>query len=191
MGAGARVTVSIAHTQTDALGVPVSGSVHVAPTAAPSAPLPIEAPADLLQNDVLQIQSASPGNNGYTQVIVFTIASQTQGYFSGFWKYGPTHADPTAHWYDLGTLEANNASLDPHKTGTGYTISPDGKTMTVTLIDGKDGDDVLHADAQIIDDAVPVISGRAASVAVPLFGPLGYLVLAGLLGLLGYRRLGA
>lgn len=136
------------------------------------------------------IHSTSPGNPGYTETVTFNIAATDPGYYTGFWKYGPTHDNTTPHWYDFGTTAANNASGNVNKTGTGYQISNGGKTVTIFLVDGKDGDDDLTANEVIDDDAVPIVSAApaAGSVAVPFFGPFGYALLASLFGFIAMRR---
>ena len=58
-----------------------------------------------------------------------------------------------------------NATV-PNKEGTGYVISNGGRTLTLYLVDGKDGDDDLLANEIIIDPANPLINA-SSSLPVP------------------------
>ncbi len=65
----------------------------------------------------------------------------------------------------------------------------DNKTkIAFSLVEGGPYDD-NGATAGLVDDGGPVIRATAAPVAVPLFGPFGYLLMAGLFGFFGVRRL--
>ncbi len=156
----------------------VVSSLTITPTGQPAG-----APQSIL-SEAIEIDATS-SVAGFTQKIVFSLAGTTEKVFVGFWKYGPTVANTSDHWYDFGTLSANTA--DTNKEGTGYEISNGGKTLTIYLVDNKDGDDDSTAGV-IHDPGFPII--RAASaVAAPLFGPLGTLLIMLLMGLLGYRKL--
>ncbi len=165
-------------------GGSVSGTLVIKPTATPASP-PATVTGSILSGAV-EINSTSPGNNGYTQVVTFTLGNDTDSIFTGLMKFGPTHADTTPHWYVFGTVTENTGVL--YKDGTGYEISGGGKILTVYLVDGQDGDDDLVADGGIHDPAVPLIRASSA-VAIPLFGPFGALLLSALMGFIGYRRL--
>ncbi len=100
-----------------------------------------------------------------------------------YWKFGPTKANTTPHWYNLPS-------------------TVNGKVLTVQIVDGGDGDDDMVANGQIADPGgagwladVPVdpgTPGTGAAVPVPALGLWSLLSLSGLLGLLaaGRRRLG-
>ncbi|GAB2825621.1 hypothetical protein GCM10027276_30680 [Comamonas piscis] len=100
-----------------------------------------------------------------------------------YWKFGPTKANTTPHWYNLPS-----------------TVS--GNTLSVQIVDGGDGDDDMVANGQIADPGgagwladVPVdpgTPGAGRAVPVPTLGLWSLLSLSGLLGLLaaGRRRLG-
>ncbi|QMV75451.1 ExeM/NucH family extracellular endonuclease [Comamonas piscis] len=100
-----------------------------------------------------------------------------------YWKFGPTKANTTPHWYNLPS-----------------TVS--GNMLTVQIVDGGDGDDDMVANGQIADPGgagwladVPVdpgTPGAGSAVPVPTLGLWSLLSLSGLLGLLaaGRRRLG-
>ncbi len=82
-----------------------------------------------------------------------------------YWKYGKTSDNATAHWYEL------PATL----TGT---------TATFTLTDGQTGDDDLTVNGSISDDS----GAGAPATDIPTLGEWATLLLAGLLGLFGMRR---
>ncbi len=166
----------------------VAASLIVTPDSLPntSEPTP-EVVVQTLGSGMISIDSTSPGNNGYTQVVSFTLPQESTQLFTGYYKFGPTHANGSDHWYDFGTRSAN--MVDENKTGAGYEISNGGKTITLYLVDGKDGDDDLVADGNILDPGFPVL--RSGSVTVPLFGPFGSVLLMLLFALLGYRKLKA
>lgn len=129
----------------------------------------------------------------FTQTATFTIPEEQNAWFTGFWKSGTeaTKPDEMEHWFNFGTTAGNAGVLG--KEGTGYEITNGGKSLTVYLVDNKDGDkdDTIG----IIEDpaALRITTNRADVpqnvVAVPLFGPLGYLLLISAFGLYGARRL--
>lgn len=86
-----------------------------------------------------------------------------------YWKYGKTQNDPTSHWYELlATITGN--------------------TVTFSLTDGGLGDDDLTANGSITDDGG---AGVPASnpTDIPTLSEWAMLLLIGLLGLFGIRRL--
>lgn len=89
-----------------------------------------------------------------------------------YWKHGPTHANPTAHWY-------------PHPA----TVS--GNSISFSITNGADGDDDLDAsNSQIVDAGGPVLmAGPAGAAAIPTLGAWGWLLLSGLLVGLTWRRI--
>lgn len=91
--------------------------------------------------------------NGFTQEIILTLPLDSSLQFTGYWKYGKTSTSGGLDvWYDF---------------TTGYHISNGGKTLTVTLIDGQDGDDDLTANGTINDPAFPIIVS-SVSVSAPI-----------------------
>ncbi len=165
-----------------------SASITVTPAATmPPDPQPgdVTPPAGSLAPFDITATNSDHSQDGYAITVTFTLPSDSTDIYEGCWKYGfETEADKNssnAHWYDLGTLAANG-------DGTGYTISADGKTLSVTLIDGLRGDNDLLENGDIIDPISPVV--RAASpVTVPLFGPLGAALITLLFGFAATRRL--
>ncbi len=87
-----------------------------------------------------------------------------------YWKYGKTSDNATAHWYALpATLTGN--------------------TATFTLTDGGLGDDDLTVNGSIIDDGgVGVPATDISTTDIPTLSEWALLLLAGLLGLFGMRR---
>ncbi len=68
-----------------------------------------------------------------------------------YWKYGPTTADPTDHWYEF-----------PYDGTTGAVI--DDNEVTLHFVDGLRGDDDLTANGKVIDVGVPVLSSADLAV---------------------------
>lgn len=106
-----------------------------------------------------------------------------------YWKFGPTKANTTPHWYSLPS-------------------TVNGNTLSVQIVDGGDGDDDMVANGQIsdpggagwladvpVDPSTPVDPGTpgvGSAVPVPTLGLWSLLSLSGLLGLLAAvrRRIG-
>ena len=100
-----------------------------------------------------------------------------------YWKYGPTKANTTPHWYALPS-------------------TVNGKELSVQIVDGGDGDDDMVANGQIADPGgagwladVPVdpgTPGLGQARPVPTLGLWSLMSLSGLLGLFAAtrRRLG-
>lgn len=85
------------------------------------------------------------------QSLTFTITyPQPLPSFTKYWKYGPTAANPTPHWYVLPATIAGN-------------------TVTFTIVDGGVGDDDLTANGTIVDQGGPGAGGP--SVGVPTLDP--------------------
>lgn len=84
------------------------------------------------------------------------------------YKYGPTKAQPTPHWYDFSS----------HATVSGNTI-------TLTLTDGADGDSDLSANGSISDPGGPVLPGDVS--AIPTLSQWALLLLSLLAAALGMR----
>lgn len=87
-----------------------------------------------------------------------------------YWKHGPTHAQPAAHWY-------------PHPAMV------DGHAITFSITNGGDGDDDLDAsNSQIVDAGGPVlVAASAGAVAVPALSPWGLSLLGALVALSSLR----
>lgn len=166
-----------------------NGDKNEVEAAASSQGNPIEPQEELV---LVTIDSSSGGSGAYSQSVTFTIPEDQNAWFTGFMKYGKElGSSDSEHWFDFGTLAANNAGANPFRVGTGYTIGAGGKTITITLADNQAGDN-NPASGIIEDPAALRISTdprAAGSVAVPLFGPFGYLLFSALLGLLAARRL--
>lgn len=76
-----------------------------------------------------------------------------------YWKFGPTAADPTDHWYVLPA-----------------TVS--GNTISFTIVDGGLGDDDLLANGSITDLGGAGIEATALARQVPTLSPAALLVLS-------------
>jgi hypothetical protein len=57
---------------------------------------------------------------------------------TSYWKFGPTHDNPAAHWYEIPAVI-------------------DGSTITYMLTDGEIGDDDLLVNGTIVDPAAPAV----------------------------------
>ncbi len=167
--------------------VSTSTTLTVTPATEPPAPATGEPtpPAGAAAPVTVHATNSDTAEYGYSVTVAFTIPQDSDMVFTGYWKYGKETASDADHWYDLGTL-TDNATITGRK-GTGYSISADGKTLTLTLIDGKRGDYDLSANGIIDDPGVPIM--RAATIPVPLFGAFGYALLIGLFGFIGLRRI--
>lgn len=88
-----------------------------------------------------------------------------------YWKYGRTQTNPTPHWYVL-----NNAQIT-------------GNTISFSLTDGGIGDDDLSVNGFIRDPGGPgtlADSNGGTLAPIPVLGPLGLMLLSGLLAWLGF-----
>lgn len=88
-----------------------------------------------------------------------------------YWKFGPTPGNPTPHWYAY----------------PGAVIS--GNTITLTVVDGQQGDDDLLANAVILDPGGPalVAGGPAGAAPIPALSEWGRIVLVVLMAVLAVR----
>jgi len=175
-GTGEQITYT--STAKDSGGNSISTTLTVvASVVPPTTPSPVESILG-----VVDIKGTS-GVNGYSIIIVFKLDTNSTSKYTGFWKYGIENVGEIApaaeHWYDFGTLASN-------KNGTGYELSPDGKTLTVYMTDNLRGDDVLTGqDGKIIDAALPlVVAAKAPVVAsIPTLSTWSLLLLVALIGL--------
>jgi Domain of unknown function DUF11 len=106
--------------------------------------------------------SAGPDCSGSTSIrytLPSTLASDTE-----FWKYGPTIANNTPHWYEL-------------------PITPTGSQMTITITDGGLGDSDLLVNATITDPGGPAL--RVAGTAIPVSSIPMLFILISLLSIIG------
>ncbi|MFZ1828469.1 MAG: IPTL-CTERM sorting domain-containing protein, partial [Candidatus Competibacteraceae bacterium] len=86
-----------------------------------------------------------------------------------YWKYGKTLSDPTPHWYEIpATINST--------------------TATFTLTDGGLGDDDLSVNGRIADDGGVGVLPASPPTDIPTLSQWAMLLLAGLLGLFGMRR---
>jgi uncharacterized repeat protein (TIGR01451 family) len=109
-----------------------------------SAPIPPTWPPGIAFPEGLFDFTTSGCTTGSTITITLTYPQSIDG--AAYWKYGPTAANPTPHWY---TFPA--------------TIS--GNTATLTLVDGGAGDDDLVANGAIADPGGPGVSAPVGPVA--------------------------
>ena len=80
-----------------------------------------------------------------------------------YWKYGPTAADPTPHWYP-------------------YPAAIAGNLVTFSVTDGGDGDNDLAANGTIVDPSGPGVPTQSI-LEIPTLAPGSLALLAGLLAL--------
>lgn len=87
-----------------------------------------------------------------------------------YWKFGPTLSNATPHWYAY----------------PGAVIS--GNTITLTVVDGQQGDDDLQANAIILDPGGPALLAAAAggATAIPSLSEWGRIVLVLLMASLSW-----
>jgi len=102
---------------------------------------------------IVDIDSTSPGNAGYSIIVTFNLAADSTSIFTGYWKYGP-ETGGADHWYDYGTLASHSGGA---YDGTGYEITNAGKTLKVYITDGIRGDDDLAANGTIKDPGLPLL----------------------------------
>ncbi|GAB4277226.1 MAG: hypothetical protein Kow0080_28050 [Candidatus Promineifilaceae bacterium] len=88
--------------------------------------------------------------------ITVTMTFHSGSVPAGYWKYGPTAADPSDHWYDFA-----------YDGTTGAEIS--GQTVTLHLKDGGLGDGDLAANGEIVDPGGPA---ESAGSTYTLFLPI-------------------
>jgi hypothetical protein len=139
--------------------VPASGHAKSPPT-----PAPVPLPMGLL--DFVLVDCDPGATVHFDLVYPAALAPGAQ-----YWKYGPTAAEPSPHWYVLpATVSGNAASFD--------------------ITDGGLGDDDLAANGIVRDQGGPG-GGPGAAAPVPTLGEWAAAVLASLLlatGLAAHRR---
>jgi IPTL-CTERM motif len=170
---GSGETVTFTYTSTS------PSTIRIVPTVA-TPPAPTDPTAASSLTGVIDINSTSPGNNGYSIVTTFNIDPGSSSVFEGYWKYG-VETGGAAHWYDYKTVTVNG-------DGTGYEISNNGKTLKVYLTDGIRGDDDLAANGTISDPGLPIVRAAIITNPIPTLSFTGLLVLSGLLGLFAFSR---
>jgi len=74
---------------------------------------------------------------------------------NSYWKYGPTPADPSDHWY-LFNFDA--------ESGTGAQIN--GNTITLHFVDGQRGDADLTVNGEISDPGGPAIYSAPTALTI-------------------------
>jgi hypothetical protein len=141
--------------------IPVSGSPKSPP--AGTAPAGVTFTHGLL--DFVLI-NCSPG-----ETVAFTITyPQPLPVGTQYWKYGPTAANTTAHWYVLPATIA-------------------GSTATFSITDGGLGDDDLAANGTLVDQGGPGVPGASDTHQIPTLSEWAMIVLVLLTGAIGARRL--
>jgi hypothetical protein len=148
---------------------------------------PADAPEEASFSQGLFSWGASALSAGEAITITLTLHStDTTNLPNSYWKYGPTPADPTDHWY-LFNFDA--------ESGTGAQI--DGNTITLHFVDGQRGDADLTANGQLSDPGGPAIYSAPTALTITGMGTqspierhtgalLGLLIVSGLL--LAIRR---
>ena len=88
------------------------------------------------------------------------------------WKYGPTVATPTAHWYEL--------------SASAYRFAPDRRSVSFDITDGQMGDSDLIVNGVIVDPvavaAPAALPPGATATPVPGLSTLAQALLALALG---------
>jgi IPTL-CTERM motif/Fibronectin type III domain len=102
---------------------------------------------------------------GSTITLTITYPNSIAG--ATYWKYGPTAANPVAHWYVLPATLVGN-------------------TATFTITDGGLGDDDLAANGTIVDQGGP---GFGPQAPIPTLSEWAMALMAGLLLMFGMGRL--
>jgi uncharacterized repeat protein (TIGR02543 family) len=114
----------------------------------------------------LRLSGGAAGSNA-TVVLTYPEALPAG---TRYYKYGPTAANPAAHWYEY-----------PHAVINGNTI-------TLTLTDGGPGDSDGVANSSIVDPGGPaLLAGDVA--AIPSLSQWAAMLLAGLMGLFAFGRI--
>jgi hypothetical protein len=122
-------------------------------TAVPESSLPEEGKPDLeFPHGFFSFNITLPSTN-YTSAIVTMTFPSPLPVGTQYWKYGPTPSDPTDHWYQLPVGDDDGDDV-----------------ITITLVDGGLGDDVVGApDGFIVEPGgpgfpVPPVGGEAYPV---------------------------
>ena len=87
-----------------------------------------------------------------------------------FWKYGPTAANTTPHWYPFDSAVVA------------------GNTVTITIVDGGLGDDDLVANGIVRDAGGIGVPAPSSAASIPTLGGWALILLSALLGLWGMRH---
>jgi len=137
--------------------IPVTG--HAASPATPP-PAGVTFPQGLFDVDL------TTGTAGSMATVVITYPTAIAA-GSVYYKFGPTAANATPHWYIY-----PNAVIS-------------GNTVTLTLTDGQDGDTDLTANSHIHDPGGPALPGAGGATGVPSLSEWGLLCLTLLLAMAG------
>lgn len=87
-----------------------------------------------------------------------------------YWKYGPEPGNSAPHWYVFPAVI-------------------NGNTITLTIVDGQQGDDDLSANSIIVDQGGPGVPSAPANLTgIPTLSEWGMLLMAALMLLLAARR---
>jgi hypothetical protein len=104
-------------------------------------------------------------DNGQTVNVTITLPDAVP-VGTQYWKYGPTPSDPADHWYQIPMMGGDDGD----------------NVITITLVDGGLGDDILTQDGMIVDQGGPGTPPPAPEV--PAMTPIGFvLVMFSLFGL--------
>ncbi len=112
-----------------------------------NSPTGVEFPAGWIR---FEVDGLAPGAHLRVQLLLHGAAPP-----NGFYKYGPTPAEPTDHFYpfSIGTTPPPVCLVDPNCVGARV----QGNVVTLYLTDGLAGDADLAADGRIIDPGAPAI----------------------------------
>ena len=122
-------------------GSSITASVTANPSVAP--PNGIAFPFGLVNFTITHL---APGSSA-----TVTISGLDPSQIADYYKYGPTPATHTAHWYDFLFNQATDRDI---ATGTGMEYV--NGNVVLHLVDGKRGDDDLAANGVIVDIGGPV-----------------------------------
>jgi hypothetical protein len=146
----------------------VNSQGFVATSAVPSLPPGYSFPHGLF--DVRLITGAP--NTTATVTLTYPTALPVN---TVYWKYGPTASNPAAHWYVYPAEKA--------------VISNDRLSITLTLTDNADGDDLYTTDSVIADPGGPGAPDGGGATSIPTLSEWGLIALTGLMGLFGLRQM--
>ncbi len=140
-------------TITSTSGTTLSASISPHSDAAP--PAGIDFPFGFLSFEVI-----NTGNTGGP--VSVTISGLDFSQITDYYKYGPTPADPSNHWYDF---LLNQPTDSDSAAGTGMEIV--NGNLVLNLVDGGRGDDDVAANGYIFDIGGPAEGSATGSPATP------------------------
>jgi Putative Ig domain/PKD domain len=130
-------------------------SASISPHSDPAPPAGIDFPFGFLSFEVI-----NTGNTGGP--VSLTISGLDVSQITDYYKYGPTPADPSNHWYDF---LLNQPTDSDSAAGTGMEIV--NGNLVLNLVDGGRGDDDVAANGYVFDIGGPAEGSATGSPATP------------------------